>query len=239
MLSQVLAILLFILFITSPIALDEFESLTVWNVGQGQWATYRDSQSCLHFDAGGEKAPLRKIMIHCEGRRNFLFLSHDDFDHIRYTPWLVQKLHACWFTSESQKKFFKRLKVPIPNCDELQNLPQLVYAPTAKAKSANMQSFIYSHHGILFPGDAPSASEKIWSGHRLIKSTRILMLGHHGSKTSSSELLLKNLNSLKMSVASSRRSRYGHPHFEILLRMRSHNVPALSTEDWGNIQFYF
>jgi competence protein ComEC len=56
--------------------------LIVWNVGQGQFVTMTDESGCWHFDIGGEFAPWKSVMSECRGRRNFVSLSHWDWDHV-------------------------------------------------------------------------------------------------------------------------------------------------------------
>lgn len=68
-----------------------------------------------------------------------------------------------------------------------------------------------------------------------LKSVRVLALGHHGSRTSTSKDLLKELPNLKLAIASARKRRYGHPHRETVEALGKFKVPILSTEDWGNI----
>ena len=71
-------------------------SFILWNVGQGQWATYVDSFFCIHFDIGGEFMPWNDVLRECRYKRNFLFLSHGDWDHIRFAKRAKkQLLHFC------------------------------------------------------------------------------------------------------------------------------------------------
>ncbi|MBK7961611.1 MAG: hypothetical protein IPK04_10715 [Bdellovibrionales bacterium] len=80
--------------------------------------------------------------------------------------------------------------------------------------------------------------EKIWAANLTnleTKQIKVLILGHHGSKTSTSEALLQRLPRLKFAIATARESRYGHPHFVVLNRLRQHRIPILRTEDWGHI----
>lgn len=233
--SQILLIF-FSISLCSPIGPNDFQTLIIWNVGQGSWSTLRHGSTCFHFDAGGETAPLRQIAAFCEKRKNILFLSHDDFDHIRYAGWLARQLKSCWAISPRLQIFFQRLKNPPPLCADSNLEPLLIHAPSRRQRFANLQSLVYISNRILFPGDAPSASEKLWRLHPQVASVRYLLLGHHGSRTSSSEELLEKTLELKMAFASSRRRRYGHPHAETLWRLQRHRVPILSTEDWGHIE---
>ena len=71
-----------------------------------------------------------------------------------------------------------------------------------------------------------------------LTEAQYLLLGHHGSRTSTSEQLLVGLPHLKLAIASSRHRRFGHPHLETQLRLKSHHVPLITTEDWVNIHLW-
>lgn len=74
-------------------------------------------------------------------------------------------------------------------------------------------------------------------GPQLPKAHKIvLILGHHGSKSSTSEYLLNNL-SIRQSISSARWKRYHHPHPQVLARLQIKKIPNLRTEDWGHIIF--
>ena len=106
----------------------------------------------------------------------------------------------------------------------------------------NSKSWVYSFAGVLIPGDSPKKSELQWIRNlpnQSLKRHQIygLILGHHGSKTSSSEELLNKLPHLKWAVASAREEKYHHPHPSVRARLKAKKIPLLRTEDWGHIKF--
>ena len=102
--------------------------------------------------------------------------------------------------------------------------------------SANDLSWVQFDSGFLLPGDSTKSAEKIWSNDfKNISETKVLVLGHHGSRTSTSAALLNKLPHLQMTIASARKARYGHPNTEVLQRLRIKKTPVLKTEDWGSI----
>jgi competence protein ComEC len=102
--------------------------------------------------------------------------------------------------------------------------------------AANERSRVALAEGVLIPGDSTRTQEKIWvRAFRKISQTRILVLGHHGSRTSTSKELMRTLN-LNMAIASARFRRYGHPHREVRAQLQRARVPLLRTEDWGTIR---
>ncbi len=215
--------------------------LIVWNVGQGQWVTLKQTNECLHFDMGGEYAPWKAIMNACRRLPNRISFSHWDWDHIGFSPKLNRFLpQSCVLRPPSGKSNSKKklMLARLPSCREM-NQPFLEWSPT-KAHSANSASRVFLWRDVLIPGDSDKGQEAIWQS-QLPKTTftRVLILGHHGSRTSTSKRLLLKLPNLKMAIASARQSRYGHPHPEVIQKLEEQKIPLLSTEHWGNIHLYY
>lgn len=216
----------------------------VWNVGQGQWVTVVTPLQCYHFDAGGEFFPWRKIALQCQQKKNFLFLSHWDWDHIgalgkpamkKYLPDVCLALAPLGRSSPRKM----RILSAIQKCTATAPLlPVNIWQPAAESPfkgSSNGLSSVTQQRGILFPGDSTANEEKIWQDLPWVARTQILILGHHGSTTSTADSLLQRLSRVKMSFSSARWSRYRHPHSRTLARLRTARIANLRTEDWGNI----
>jgi competence protein ComEC len=109
-------------------------------------------------------------------------------------------------------------------------------SPSTVTKKRNDTSTVIQIQNFLIPGDSPSQKEKIWAKNILPNNKiEILILGHHGSKTSSSEVLISRLSHLKMAIASSRSKKYGHPHKKVIERLKKHRLNVIRTEDWGTL----
>lgn len=215
--------------------------LTVWNVGQGQWLTYSDNETCLHFDVGGEFHPGRNLRRRCREKKNFVFLSHWDWDHIgllsrlkNISPFVCIALKPKGRSQVRKEKLLKEFAT----CSTEDFTPTgtwKIYSPRY-ADSTNGLSHVIQFGVVLIPGDSPTKQEKHWiSQFPFLSKVRILILGHHGSATSTSDELLERLPSLRMSIASARWKRYGHPHPKTLWRLQHHHQRVLRTEDWGHI----
>jgi competence protein ComEC len=105
-----------------------------------------------------------------------------------------------------------------------------------KAKS-NELSQVFLAAGFLLPGDSTKKEELAWGSLLPQGLPRVLILGHHGSRTSTSEFLLNHLPLLKLAISSARWRRYQHPHAQVLALLRKHKIPILRTEDWGSVWF--
>ncbi|WP_374073886.1 ComEC/Rec2 family competence protein [Bdellovibrio bacteriovorus] len=213
--------------------------MVVWNVGQGQWVTAVTPTHCYHFDTGGEYFPWEKIFRSCEGKQNVLSLSHWDWDHIGALskPALRSRLkNLCIALRPIGKSSARKMALlkSFSACEK--SLPEdlLSWTPQRQAKS-NDQSHVVRFGNVLLPGDSSSSQEKIWRFLPWVTQSQVLILGHHGSATSTSEDLLRSLPHLKLSISSARWSRYKHPHSSTEARLAKARIPLLRTEDWGNI----
>lgn len=67
----------------------------------------------------------------------------------------------------------------------------------------------------------------------------VLVVPHHGSKTSSSATLLDSLQVQLALVSAGYRSRFGHPHADVVARYRDRGIPLVNTADAGCIRLHF
>ena len=218
--------------------------LIVWSVGQGQMVTYSEADLCVHFDMGGEKLPLRKLIRECGQKKNKVFFSHWDWDHINFTKRIWRKLPFFCRLNEpggvgNKKK--KDFLLSVPQCKK--QIPdifkEIVFKPSFNKSKRITDSNKYSRvvvikKQVLIPGDSPGSSEYLWQ-KKITDPIRILVVSHHGSRFSTTPQLLNRLPDLKMAVASARRKRYGHPHIKVKKRLAKRGVPLLSTEEYNNI----
>lgn len=226
----------------APLSLNRW---VVWNVGQGQWVTHLLPDACIHFDIGGEfgsfKTLKKTLLSHCGGKTNRVNLSHWDYDHFLNIIFAAKALpDLCWEVAPDfgfQKKSAQKvLSLPIPACKK--RASGLTLWIPKFARNTNEASIIFFEENILMTGDSPIQQEKLWiQDLKYLSHTRVLILGHHGSRTSTSTELLNRLNTLKFAIASVRYQKYRHPHPETLQRLSVANIPLLKTEDWGNIWF--
>jgi competence protein ComEC len=223
-----------------PLSVEVRPYLVVWNVGQGQWATVVDEDGCWHFDVGGEFAPWSSIMSMCRARRNFISLSHWDWDHVgligRATRFLpnICLLFAPPDVDKEVSRRKRNLLRGLENCP-----PRFAFSYWVgdRSKTTNASSRVILSRGVLLPGDSPIDQEKKWIRYfRDLDRVRVLILGHHGSRTSTGKDLLRALSGVQLAISSSRFRRYGHPHVKVIDALRARAVPLLRTEDWGSIQ---
>jgi competence protein ComEC len=96
----------------------------------------------------------------------------------------------------------------------------------------------YGNTSFLFTGDLPIGEEEYLAqkdGTAL--RANVLKFGHHGSRTSTSELFLTTIAPEYGIVSSGKDNRYGHPHKEVLDLAEKYHVPVLRTDTDGRIVF--
>lgn len=237
-----MSLLLFLLITLSATPLQDFFAqsyFVIWNVGQGQWLTQITPERCQHFDMGGEFFPWKTLRRVCSDKTNEIYLSHWDWDHIGALSkpalrWTLPNRCLALPPGGETSKYKKSLLTDLSPCPaRVSDLK--IWTPSAKEKDSNARSHILLHREVLIPGDSPQKQEALWSHLPWVSKSRVLILGHHGSRTSSSEGLLKSVPHVRMTIASARWARYKHPHPQVLRRLRQHAFPVLRTEDWGNI----
>ena len=96
--------------------------------------------------------------------------------------------------------------------------------------------FIFSKTSFLFTGDlSQTAEEKILTRDFPLKS-EILKVAHHGSKTSTSEKFLEKVSPQIAIICVDKNNKHGHPHQEVLDRLRKNGVKILRTDLNGDIK---
>ncbi len=230
-------VFLLIFLLGTSLSREYFSELIVWNVGQGQWATVVTEEGCWHFDVGGEFAPWTAIMAECRARRNFVSLSHWDWDHVNFVGRARNYLPNICLLLGPQGRSSERKEKLLAGMNDCALRRPFYYWNGAVGKNANASSRVVSWRRILFPGDSSRDQERTWV-ERLpdVAAARILVLGHHGSATSTGLDLLRKAQRLRFAIASARFKRYGHPHARVRADLWKRGIPLLRTEDWGTIR---
>ena len=90
-------------------------------------------------------------------------------------------------------------------------------------------------HALLL-GDAPVSVEQ-WIARQYGPELRaqVLKVGHHGSSTSTGDVLLAAIRPALALIPVGRQNRYGHPAPDVLARLRRNGIPVLRTDERGAI----
>lgn len=97
----------------------------------------------------------------------------------------------------------------------------------------------YGNNSFLFTGDLYSAAEKsLVEKYGAYLKADVFKAGHHGSKTSNSELLLKTVSPSHTVISCALGNRYNHPAQEALFRFKEHNITIHRTDLQGAVLFH-
>lgn len=93
----------------------------------------------------------------------------------------------------------------------------------------------YGDTSFLFTGDAESEAEEDIASNGINISADVFKVGHHGSSSSSTELLLNAVNPDIAVISCGEENEYGHPQAEILNRFRERGIKVFRTDEQGTI----
>lgn len=188
-----------------------------------------------------------------------LILTHGDMDHIGGAKAVLANLHIKEIVLPKIKQP-SDLETEIIMIAKNKNIPvrfaqkgdvwmdssytfRVLSPTTKKDMERNDQSLVlYTELGgvkWLLTGDLEEEGEK-----ELIKNypklhADILKVGHHGSKTSSTELLLNQLHPKAALISVGKDNRFGHPHGEVMDRFEERKVKVFRTDQDGAITYKF
>lgn len=112
---------------------------------------------------------------------------------------------------------------------------------TGSGPDANDLSIVllakYDGRKILFTGDAGSMVEKrlILEKNLLLSETDVLKVGHHGSRSASSEVFLQTIKPQYAIISCGKKNHYGHPHEETLMQLQTIGARVYRTDQCGAI----
>jgi competence protein ComEC len=94
----------------------------------------------------------------------------------------------------------------------------------------------YGSFSALFMADATIAVEELLvRRHGSALRSSLLKVGHHGSTTSTGDVLLRTVRPEVALISNGRRNRYGHPAPSVVRRLEEHRVRVLRTDLLGHV----
>jgi competence protein ComEC len=97
---------------------------------------------------------------------------------------------------------------------------------------------IYGDIEFMLTGDASSSIEEYLVGkYGNTLESEVLKLGHHGSKTSSSDIFLDAVEPQFVVVSAGKDNQYGHPHSDVTKKVEARGLKIISTAESGTVTF--
>ena len=94
----------------------------------------------------------------------------------------------------------------------------------------------YGAQSVLFTADVESSVERALLGSGAVLDSDFLKIGHHGSKTSSTQEFLDAVTPQAVFIEVGATNRYGHPTMQVLDRLAQKAIPVYRTDIDGTIE---
>jgi len=102
--------------------------------------------------------------------------------------------------------------------------------------SSIVARLVFKNSSFLFTGDTPKSVEKELVENKSNIDSDVLKVGHHGSKTSTSDIFLQAVTPENAVIQVGKDNRYGHPHQEVLDRLQNYGIKILRTDQDSDIK---
>ena len=193
---------------------------------------------------------------------DYIFISHFDQDHVGGIATILQEIRVGkviiskqWENSKNYQKFLeiikeKKIPVVIVKMGDRVNIEKGLYFDILWPSNENIQENIlnnnsvvmrlyYNSFSILFTGDIEEKAEreilKIYNKEKDKLFSDVLKVAHHGSKTSTIEEFLNNVNPKLALIGVGKNNMFNHPSEETITRLKKYKIGIYRTDEGGEI----
>ncbi len=232
--------------------------ITALDVGHGLAVLVRTASRVLLYDAGpalgaeadsGGRVVLPVLQAAGLSRLDALVLSHEDLDHIGGALTVLESIEvAALFSSLPAAHPLNALAPARRRCVagsawEWDGVrfeflhPDAAQPPSARRNDASCVLRIASEGGaMLLTGDIERGAESSLLEKPLLLGSDVLLVPHHGSRTSSTAEFIAAVSPRWALVPAGYRNRFGHPDARVLARYRASGAQVLRTDADGAIR---
>ena len=173
-----------------------------------------------------------------------LILSHDDNDHAGGVSTILKAYPNVEFITPSRKNYRENYRTfcTVGRDWDWQGLHFQILSPHSIVERAdNAHSCVIlvndGKHRVLLTGDAETKNEQIFA--RTLGKIDVLQVGHHGSKTSTSEYLLSQVRPDVAIISSGRWNPWKFPHYSVIERLQRYKSTVENTAISGQVRVNF
>lgn len=214
----------------------------VMNYSREKWQERKNKKSLTNYVTIPvlKKLGIRKI--------DYLVLTHGDFDHMGEALKLIKqyRVEDIYLNQGNfnllEKKVIKKYRhvYQIREKEEIVlgniNIVQINKEFSDENDSSSILLMYYKNKKILLTGDASKKSEEYILNKYNIGKIDVLKIGHHGSKTSTSDELLEELRPSLAIISCGKNNRFNHPHKETIDKLKEYRIKYLKTDISGTIR---
>ena len=210
------------------------------NVGQGDCCFIRHNNKTIFIDTGGLKykdLARNSLIPFLKKKRvyniDLVVTTHDDFDHNGALKSLQTnfKVNKVMTDSSFQTMTYGDLK--------LTNYNNHIKEGGEDNELSLVIGFRLGGKDYLITGDASKEVEVNMMKEYKTIPCDILKVGHHGSKTSTSDAFIKWIKPEVGIISCGKNNTYGHPHKEVLTILQNNNVKIRRTDLEGTITYFY
>ena len=214
------------------------EEVCFVNVGQGDCCFIRKKNTVIFIDTGGLKYKdlannslipfLKKKRIY---QIDLVITTHEDFDHNGALPSLVENFKVKQVMNNTTFH-----SVSYGNLS-LKNYNNHIFDNGGDNEKSLVIGFNLGNKDYLITGDASKEIEHYMMNEYTNIPCDILKVGHHGSKTSTSDAFIKWLKPEVGIISCGKNNSYGHPNKEVIRILQNNNVQIRRTDLEGTITY--
>ncbi len=217
-----------------------YDEISFINVGQGDSTYIRYNNQHILIDTGGSlyNDIAKECLIPFFKKRrvyhlDYVITTHNDFDHVGALDSLINN-----FNVENYINSDENFPLQIDDLT-IYNLNNTISLQDDENDRSLVLYFSLNETKIMLMGDASTKIENNIMNEYSNLSCDILKIGHHGSKTSTSEDFISFLNPKKAIISCGLNNYYGHPDPYVISVLKRYNVDILRTDLMNTISFYF
>ncbi|MBS5673439.1 MAG: MBL fold metallo-hydrolase [Lachnospiraceae bacterium] len=229
------------------------------DVGQGDATLIKCGSHAMLIDGGNNnKGTTVQLYLKKQGVESLDYVigTHPDADHIGGLDVIVYKYNCEKVIMPDYEKdtrtyqelvdviHDKNMKITYPVVGEQYALGEAeftIIAPNSNSYGGNANDYSvailleYGKNRFLFTGDAEEASETEMLSNGIELSADVYKVAHHGSRSASTQEFLNAVRPKYAVISCGEENSYGHPHAEVLNRLRSMGVEVFRTDEQGSI----
>lgn len=229
------------------------------DVGQGDATLIKCGSHAMLIDGGNNnKGTTVQLYLEKQGVESLDYVigTHPDADHIGGLDVIVYKYNCDTVIMPDYEKdtktyqelvdviHDKNMKITYPVVGEQYVLGEAkftIIAPNSNSYGGNANDYSvailleYGKNRFLFTGDAEEASEMEMLSNGIELSADVYKVAHHGSRSASTQEFLNAVHPKYAVISCGEGNSYGHPHAEVLNRLRSMGVEVFRTDEQGSI----